>query len=99
MSAEWPRSEDTSTTDWVECLLLHINTHASPARDMTVLLVFLSSVEVGLIDRLAALATSADTTDWLAPVSGMQLTSRPLPQAPGGPSHSGISGVGLFVGA
>ena len=41
---------------------------------------------------------SADTIDWLAPVSGLQRTSRPRPQAVGGPSHSGISGVGMLAG-
>ena len=63
---------------------------------MTPLLAFLSSVTVGRIDKLAALATSAGTIDWLAHVSGMQFTSKLLLQAPGGPSHSGIFGVGLF---
>ena len=38
-----------------------------PTRDMTLLLVFLSPVTVGRIDKFAALAKSTDTIDWLAP--------------------------------
>ena len=47
---------------------------------------------------LASLATSADTTVWLAPVSGMQLTSNPREHWPAGPSYRGISGVGRLDG-
>ena len=65
---------------------------------MTLLLSLRNSVEVGVIVKLASLAMSADTIDWLAPVSGIQRTSRPRPQAVGGPSHSGISGVGMLAG-
>ena len=64
-----------------------------------VLLVLRSSVRVGTIERLASLAVAADTINWLAPVSHMQLTSKPLVHTLAGPSHSGISGVGLFKGA
>ena len=62
------------------------------------LLTLRSSVKVGRICRLAALAVSADTMDWEAPVSGMQFTSSPLVHASGGPSQSGISGVGWLEG-
>ena len=81
----------------MECLSLPITTSVSPKRDMTLLLAFLSYVIVRRIDMLAALAMSADTMEWLAPVSDMQFTSKPVLQAPGGPSHTDISGVGLFV--
>ena len=43
---------------------------------------------------MASLAIAADTIDWEAPVLGIQFTSRPREHALGGPSHSGISGVG-----
>ena len=56
------------------------------------------SVSVGLILRLASLAVSADTIDYEAPVSGMQFTSNPLVHVSGGPSRSGISGVGWLEG-
>ena len=81
-----------------ECLSLHKTTLASPNKCMTLLLALRNSVEVGVIVRLASLATSAETIDWLAPVSGIQRTSRPRPQAVGGPSHRGISGVGILAG-
>ena len=58
------------------------------------LLALRNSVKVGQICRLAALAVSGDTIDWEAPVSGMQFTRSPLVHASGGPSQSGISGVG-----
>ena len=48
--------------------------------------------------RLASLAIAADTIDCDALVSGMQFTNRPREHALGGPSHSGISGVGRFDG-
>ena len=66
---------------------------------MTPLLALRSSVKVGLIERLASLAIAADTIDCDAPVSGMQFMYRPREHAFGGPSHSGISGVGKFDGA
>ena len=45
-----------------------------------------------------SLAIAADTIDWDAPVSGIQFTNRPREHAFGGPSHSGISGVGKLDG-
>ena len=65
---------------------------------MTHPLALRSSVTVGKMVKLASLAVAADTMDCEAPVSGMQLTNRPREHAIGGPSHSGISGVGMFAG-
>ena len=98
MRAQWFKSKATRTVVMAECLSLHIKTWALPTRCITSLLALRNSVEVEGIERLASLVTAADTIDWLAPVSGIQRTRRPCAHAAGGPSHRGISGVGLFAG-
>ena len=97
MRAQWFSSGETKTIVTVECLSLHMTTRASPTRRITLLLALQSSVEVEVRERLASLATAADMIDWLAPVSGMQHTRRPQPHAVGGPSHRGISSVGMLA--
>ena len=94
IKAEWLMSLAISTVEIVECLSLQSAASASPSKSITVPLAFRSSVRVGRRESLASLATAADTIVWLAPVSGMQLTSKPREHYLGGPSHSGISGVG-----
>ena len=58
-------------------------------------LAFLSTVWVEIFLNLAFLAVSRDTIVWLGLVSGMQLSKSLSEGASIGPSHSGISGVGL----
>ena len=88
----------TDTIERVECLSLHMMMSALLNNVITPLLAFLNLVTVGRTHKLKALAVSAYTIDWLAPVSGIQFTSKPLVHAPGGPSYRDISGVGLLEG-
>ena len=71
---------------------------ASPKSLISPPLALRSSVAVGEITKLASLAVAAYTIDCDAPVSGIQLTRRPRVHALGGPSQSGISGVGMLAG-
>ena len=60
-----------------ECLLLHNTTPDLPNKCITVLLALRNSIKVGRTNSLTSLATSADMIVWLAPVSGIQLMSKP----------------------